>query len=112
VIGLSYLNLLFYMTLGLMLAILFNSRAPGLGISLLIAWMGPLQILAKPMQRYVPWLEDILPWKLIGGAGDAPLAGYLALGAKLPTMVPIIATALWCVLFVAVAIWRISREEF
>jgi len=25
---------------------------------------------------------------------------------------PIIATVLWCVLFVVVAIWRISREEF
>jgi len=25
---------------------------------------------------------------------------------------PIVATALWCVLFVAVAIWRIRREEF
>jgi len=112
IIGLSYLNLLFYMTLALMLATLFNNRAPGLGITLLIAWLGPLQILAKPMQRYVPWLEDILPWKLIGGAGDAPLAGYLALGAKLPTVLPIIATLLWCVLFVGVAIWRISREEF
>ncbi len=112
IIGLSYLNLLFYMTLALMLATLFNNRAPGLGITLLIAWMGPLQILAKPMQRYVPWLEDILPWKLIGGVGEAPLAGYLALGAPLPTVVPIIATVLWCVLFVGVAIWRISREEF
>ena len=67
---LSFLNLLFYMTLALMLATLFNSRAPGLGISLLIAWMGPLQILARPMEKYVPWLENILPWKLISGFGE------------------------------------------
>jgi ABC-type transport system involved in multi-copper enzyme maturation permease subunit len=67
-IALSYLNLLFYLTLALMLATLFDSRVPGLGISLL--------------------------------------------GAKLPTVLPIIATLLWCVLFVGVAIWRISREEF
>jgi ABC-type transport system involved in multi-copper enzyme maturation permease subunit len=111
-IGLSFLNLLFYMTLALMLATLFNSRAPGLGICIFIAWMGPLQILAEPMEQYVPWLENILPWKLISGFGDPPLAGYLALGAHLPTVVPIIATLLWCVLFVAVAIWRIRREEF
>ena len=111
-IGLSFLNLLFYMTLALMLATLFNSRAPGLGISILIAWLGPMQILARPMEKYVPWLEDILPWKLISGIGEPPLAGYLALGAKLPTVLPIIATALWCVVFIAVAIWRIGREEF
>jgi hypothetical protein len=110
--ALSYLNLLFYLTLALMLATLFDSRAPGLGISLLIAWMGPLQILARPMEKYVPWLEDILPWKLISGFGEPPLAGYLALGAKLPTLLPIIATLLWCVVFVGVAIWRTSREEF
>jgi ABC-type transport system involved in multi-copper enzyme maturation permease subunit len=112
VIGLSFLNLLFYMTLALMLATLFNSRAPGLGISILIAWMGPMQILFNPMEKYLPWLDDILPWKLISSFGEPPLAGYLALGAKLPTVLPIIATVLWCVLFVAVAIWRIGREEF
>ena len=111
-IGLSFLNLLFYMTLALMLATLFNNRAPGLGISLLIAWIGPMQILARPMEKYVPWLENILPWKLISSFGEPPLAGYLALGADLPTVVPIIATVLWCVMFVVVAIWRISREEF
>ena len=41
-----------------------------------------------------------------------PQAGYLALGKPLPTAVPIIATALWWVLFVGVAIWRMRREEF
>jgi len=111
-IGLSFLNLLFYLTLALMLATLFNSRAPGLGISLLIAWTGPMQILARPMEKYVPWLEDILPWKLISSFGEPPLAGYLVLGAKLPTVVPIIATLLWCVVFVGVTIWRTSRKEF
>jgi hypothetical protein len=112
VIGLTFLNLLFYMTLALMLATIFNTRAPGLGISIFIAWVGPLQFLVRPMEKYVPWLQDLLPWKLLSSIGDAPLAGYLALGAKLPTVLPIIATVLWCVLFVAVAIWRISREEF
>ena len=111
-IGLSFLNLLFYMTLALMLATIFNNRAPGLGISILIAWAGPMQFIAHPIEKYVPWLSDILPWKLISGIGEPPLAGYLALGAKLPTLLPIIATLLWCVVFVGVAIWRTSREEF
>ncbi|HSB65804.1 MAG TPA: ABC transporter permease subunit [Anaerolineales bacterium] len=111
-IGLSFLNLLFYMTLALMLATIFNNRAPGLGISILIAWAGPMQFIAQPIEKFVPWLYDILPWKLMSGVGEPPLAGYLALGAKLPTVLPIIATLLWCVLFVVVSIWRTGREEF
>jgi hypothetical protein len=54
-----------------------------------------------------------MPWILTFPVGDkTPLVGYVANGEPLPTLVPIIATVLWCVLFVAVAIWRIRREEF
>ena len=40
------------------------------------------------------------------------LAVYMVQGQPLPTAAPIIATALWCVLFTGVAIWRMGREEF
>jgi ABC-type transport system involved in multi-copper enzyme maturation permease subunit len=111
--GLYYLNLLFYLTLSLMLATLFNGRGPVLGISLVVAWSGPMQFIAQPMQKYAPWLDSILPWRLLMDVGhEGPLAGYLALGQPLPTVAPIIATVLWSALFVAVAIWRFRREEF
>jgi ABC-type transport system involved in multi-copper enzyme maturation permease subunit len=113
VMGLDYLTLLFFLTLALMLATFFNSRGPVLGISLALAWAGPLPIISAPIQKYAPWLYDILPWKLlIDFKSNQALANYLANGIPLPTVTPIIATALWCVLFTAVAIWRISREEF
>ena len=110
--GLVYLNLLFYLTLALMLATLFNGRGPGLGIALLnfMIW---LPFLAEPIMKYAPWLLKVMPWNLLMPFGaNSPLAGYLMLEAPLPTVTPIIATVLWCVLFVVVAIWRISREEF
>ena len=111
--GLYYLNLIFYLTLALMLATLFNGRGPVLGISLAVAWSGPMQFVAEPIQKYAPWLDQILPWRLLMDVGrEGPLAGYLALGQSLPTVVPIIATILWCVKFVGVAIWRFRREEF
>ena len=48
-----------------------------------------------------------------GGAGrNAALAAYLVAGQPLPTVMPIIATAAWCVLFVLVGMWRFRREEF
>jgi hypothetical protein len=58
-----------------------------------------------------------MPWVLVTevGAGSGalpPLTRYLLSGQPLPTMAPIIATALWCVLFTGVAFWRIRREEF
>ena len=111
--GLNYLNLFFYLTLSLMLATLFNGRGPVLGIALGVAWSGPMQFIAQPMQKYAPWLDSIMPWRLMIDFGrNGPLAGYLAMGQPLPTVAPIIATVLWCVLFVGVAIWRIRREEF
>ena len=113
IMGLDYLNLLFYLTLALMLATFFNGRGPVLGIALVLAWSGPMPFISEPIQKYVPWLYDVLPWRLLIDFNyNQPLAGYLANGQPLPTVVPIIATALWCVLFTGVAIWRISREEF
>jgi ABC-type transport system involved in multi-copper enzyme maturation permease subunit len=113
VMGLDYLNLLFFLTLGLMLATFFNGRGPVLGISLVLAWAGPMPFLSAPILKYAPWLYDVLPWKmLIDFNTDQPLVIYLANGQPLPTVTPIIATALWCVLFTAIAIWRMSREEF
>jgi ABC-2 type transport system permease protein len=113
VMGLDYLNLLFFMTLALMLSTFFNGRGPVLGISMVLAWVGPMPFLSAPIQKYAPWLYEIMPWKmLIDFEHNQQLAFYLANGKPLPTLIPIIATALWCVLFTAVAIWRISREEF
>ena len=111
--GLMYLNLFFYFTLALMLTTLFNGRGPVLGIGALLALGGPLGFIAQPINQNASWLMDMMPWILTFPVGDKiPLVGYVANGQPLPTLVPIIATVLWCVLFVAVAIWRIRREEF
>ena len=112
-VGLIYLNVFFYLTLALMLATLFNGRGPVLGITLLILFSGPIGLIDPSIQDYAPWLMEVLPWRLVMPIGvELPLAGYLAMGASLPTVIPIVATALWCVLFAGVAIWRMRREEF
>jgi hypothetical protein len=109
--GLAYLNLLFYLTLALMLATLFNGRGPGMGIALLNFMI--ITVLAEPIMKYAPWLLKVMPWNLlVPFGGDSPLAGYAMMGVPLPTVVPIIATLAWCLLFTGVAIWRIRREEF
>ena len=108
-LGLVYLNLLFYLTLALALATLFHGRGPVIGIPLFILFLSIIPDSVK--------LADFMPWVLATdvGAGNRvlpPLTGYLLSGQPLPTVAPIIATALWCVLFTCVAFWRIRREEF
>lgn len=106
--GLVYLNLLFFLTLTIMLATLFRGRGPVLGITLIVvwSWMVPLST----------WLADVMPWRLLIALGEngalPPMCYYLLFNLPLPTVAPIIATLLWCALFFGVAIWRISREEF
>ena len=50
----------------------------------------------------------LTPWNLSRVA--VGLAQGVTMPASWPT--PIIATALWAALFVAVALWRFAREEF
>ena len=110
--GLVYLNQLFYMTLALMLATLFDTRGPVLGISLGLALAG-LLVGFSTSTALTRLLAEILPWQFtIPFGANSPLAGYLAFGEPLPTVVPVIATVLWCLIFVGVALWRIGREEF
>ena len=99
---LIYLNLLFYLTLTLMLTTLLHGRGAVLGIAIFLVWgcmIKPLGVL----------LADVMPWRLLI---EPALGGYLLQGEPLPTVAPIIATAVWCLLFTGVAIWRIGREEF
>jgi ABC-2 type transport system permease protein len=104
---LVYLNLLFYLTLTMMLATLFQGRGPVMGIPLFILFLWMIPESAR--------LAEFMPWRLVIDTGNNALPalnGYLLSGQPLPTVAPIIATALWCVLFTGVAFWRIRREEF
>jgi ABC-2 type transport system permease protein len=102
------LHLVFYVTLAVMLGTLFEQRGPVIGL--------PLALLlgAQFWQTALPFLNAIAPWTLILPVGETQMAlAMVAMqGQPLPTLVPIIATALWCVIFTGVAIWRFEREEF
>jgi ABC-2 type transport system permease protein len=97
------LGLLFYMMLTLMLGTLFSSRGPisGIGIGLLLAGQIGKGLVPQEIQLITPWpLGDIV--------------GSLGTNQPLPDVwpIPVIATAVWIVLFTAVALWRFGQEEF
>jgi ABC-2 type transport system permease protein len=102
-LALIALNLLFYLTLTLMLGTLFSERGPVIAI--------PIAVLFSS-QFLVGILGDLsllMPWYLLMGPS---LATQAIMGQPLATTVPIVATMVWIVVFVGIAIWRFQREEF
>jgi len=102
-VGIMTAHTLFYFTLTLMLGTLFNSRGPILGIALGSVLGGGL------LGGLIPALFYVTPWKL------ADVAWATATGQAVPTelaFAPLIATVLWSVVFVFVALVKFERVEF
>jgi len=104
--GVWLLVVLFYLALTIMLGVFFNSRGAMLGIVFGFMFAGQI------LPNLWPDSALIFPWVL------SSIALLLALGSDAPQalspvmMMPVIATALWIMLFTALAIWRFGREEF
>jgi len=108
-LGVLYLNVMFYFLLALMFSAASNSRGAAIGIPMAILFGYQFFV------SVAPWLLEVTPWGLTnagsgGGLGN-PVAVALALGQTF-SMLPIIATLVWCALFVVVAVWRFNRDEF
>jgi ABC-2 type transport system permease protein len=102
-VGVTVLHTLFYLALTLLLGTLFNTRGPIGGIAMGVLFAGFLlpNVLPQAVVLAFPWmLKD--------------LAVALTLGSALPVVwpIPVVATALWTTLFLAVALRRFGREEF
>jgi hypothetical protein len=108
-LGLVYLNLLFYLTLTLMLGAFFSGRGPvlGIGFGLLFGYQIFTSVANGVVANFGPW-----PLVLNTGLNPEPFTILAAIGQPLPTYLPVFFTALWCVVFIALAVWRFSREEF
>lgn len=98
--GIVALSLLFYVTLTVLLGVLFRSRAPLLAIALGSLFGGSMVPLGAVVQ-FTPWA--------LGNVVILPVLG-VPLPAEVVTM--LVSTALWSVLFMALAIWRFERQEF
>ena len=86
-----------------MLGTLFNRRGPVSAIGLGFLFGGQI------FPNFLPeWVTLNFPWKL------AELDSGPTLGQPLPPgwIIPVIATAVWTVVFIGVALWRFGREEF
>ncbi len=100
-LGISALALLFYLTLTIMLGVLFEGRGPVVGISLGLFFIG--SILVQLVQQAM----------LVLPAAMHTFATLAARSQEIPTvgLVEILTTALWSLIFVVVAVWRFVRLE-
>ncbi len=95
------LHTLFYLVLTLLMGVLVDSRGLVLAVSLGTLLAGSLLVTFEPLLYVTPWG--------LSNVAVATAAG-LALPGKL--YLPIAVTAGWCILFTAVALWRIRQLEF
>ncbi len=105
-LGLLALNIMFYVTLVLMLGTVFADSARVLGISLGLN-LGVFML--SPMLGF----QDFTPFPLTMpvGEGTLPIAGMAILGESF-IMTPIIITAVASIIFTVVAFWRFPQNEF
>jgi ABC-2 type transport system permease protein len=105
--GLMVLMLSYFLCLTYMLGAVSNSRPLAIGLPLLLVFFG------SNIGNLVPLLAKTMPWNLVLDLRGSPaLAIALIKGQPLPTVTPIICTAVMTVLFIVVTFWRFQQEEF
>ena len=106
--GIAWLYQMFFLTLTLMLGVLFAQRAAVIGIPLALAFGTQLLIGA------VPTLQYVLPWRLAVGIENETLSVIesVILGQAPFSWWPVVSVAGCVVVFTAVAIHQFRKEEF
>jgi ABC-2 type transport system permease protein len=100
-LGVTWLALACYISLTILLGVLFGSRGPVLGIAI-----GTL-VIGRMLAGFIPPLAYVLPVTLDG------VAQVTILGMPLPAMMvsQVISTALLTIVFTLVALWRFRKLE-
>lgn len=101
-LGIMAVHTLFYLTLTIMLGALFGSRPPILGVSLGVLLGGSLLVsFLKPAVYITPWIMS-------------KTAALAASGQAVPPELlwpPLLSSALWCLVFVLIALAKFETTE-
>jgi ABC-2 type transport system permease protein len=99
------LNLMFYLTLTLMLGTLFDSAGPVIAIPLAFAF-------GQQLISGLPIVGSLLPWALVVSAGsETSVAASVITGQGVTAPGAIVVAVGACIVFTAVAFWKWSRTE-
>ncbi len=105
-IAILALNLIFFLTLTLMLGTIFDSRGGVIGIPMLL---GPGYSLFYAM----PIISEFHPISMFFPSGNAnnSFFGAVVLGEPVGSLIPLFITILGIIIFTMIALWRFNREE-
>jgi ABC-2 type transport system permease protein len=100
--GVFMLGLLFYLSLVILLGVIFESRGPVMGISFGVMLGGML------ISNFIPQITYALPVTM------DKVAMVLVLGIPLPAMFvsQVISAAVLSIVFILIALWRFQQNEF
>jgi ABC-2 type transport system permease protein len=106
--GVIALSTFFWLTLTLMAGTFFESTAGVIAVPLVVffaMWFLP---------SLLTFLTHVSPVMLFVGPGDAyPAVSASLMSGQAPfSWIPVIATAIFSIVFIAVAIWRFNQQEF
>jgi ABC-2 type transport system permease protein len=108
-LGVIFVSHFYFLSLTLMLGTLFNSRGPVIGIPLAILF------LQQNLIGMLPALRFVLPWTLIfpmGNNSSPVISLMLGTPVQSENLISLAIVAAESTIFVLVALWRFSREEF
>ena len=100
--GMLALHVFFYLSLTLMMGVVADSREIVLGVSLGTLLLGAIA------RDFVGGLALLTPWLLSDLAGVAAVGE----GVGVDLWLPVVATAVWSLAFIFVALWRFERLVF
>jgi ABC-2 type transport system permease protein len=106
-IAVMFVNVLFYLSLTILLGTVFEKRGPVIGIPLILALGYQL------VDGVAPWLAMVLPWGLIFPTAQAPSLAVALFDGRAPqSWLPLACTLALTALFSAMAVRRYGRQEF
>ena len=107
-LGIIYLNLVFYLTLTLMLGTFFNNGGPVIAIPLALAFGQQFFLGLHPI------MVEVFPWTLVVPYGEVelPIAAAIIRGETPLSMNPMYVALFLIVVFVTLSLWRFNKEEF
>jgi len=103
-VGIMVVHTLFYLALTLMLGTICSNRAPILGIALVsVLGGGMLGGFIKPLFYVTPWILPKVAWMTASGQEAIPAEMRIA---------SLVATALWSLVFIYVALAKFEKTEY
>jgi ABC-2 type transport system permease protein len=108
-LGVHFVNVLFYLTLTLLLGTIFDHTGPVVGIPIAFLFVQNISLSFFPaLVRYIPWTLAIPA----NGAANPSIAMNLMAGIAVPSFMPLYVALIAIALFVFLALWIFQRQEF